>query len=293
MDADHDGLLSVYRLVRSFRASEAPHRPVPAFIRVSPRSNSEFHRHPISESRVNASIWNLKLIRKAGSGPLTEELVHAVNHSLPRVGSHFHDPGIHSNRVFRACFHAETAEYTDADVDIKCLRHFLDIRIRILFCDNVDAMRRAYRLAHHARDAARRSIQACGQTVARPQPTGQRPAFLGILNRDRFTLADLKAEPARDMPREIHEKVPRGQGKPAGDFSQVDSLNAIKRLLNHTIRRSGQLEGGRGTQHPFHSLADEIAVRTLLVGKIDQYLFALRFGKLLGVLFKKFGQAAV
>ncbi len=242
---------------------------------------------------MESEIRNLELIPNAGVGPLTEELVHPENHPLASVGSHFHDPRIHSNRVFGACFDAETAEYTDADIDIECLRHFLDIRIRILFCDDVDAMRRAYRFAHHAGDAARRSILAFGQTVARPQPASQRPPFLGIFDRDRFTLADPNAEPARNMPGTIHEKVPRRQGKPAGDLSQVDSLNAIERLLNHRIRRSGQLDGRRGTQHPFHSLANEIAVRALLVGKIDQYLFALRFGKLLGVLSEKFGQAAV
>ena len=47
-------------------------------------------------------------------------------------------------------------------------RHFFDVGIRILHGDDVDAMSRAYRFAHHARHATGSAILSFGQAMPRP-----------------------------------------------------------------------------------------------------------------------------
>jgi hypothetical protein len=72
--------------------------------------------------------------------------------------------------------------------------------------------------------------------MARPQPSCERPAFLGVLYGYRFPFADLQAKAAKHVAGKIHKKVPGRQNQAADDFNEVYLLDPIERFLDH--RRS-------------------------------------------------------
>src|SRR5581483_6438944 len=108
-----------------------------------------------------------------------------VDQALAAVRRELEDPGVHADRVLRAGLHAEAAEDALAEVDVEALRVLLDVGVRVLGRDDVDAVGRAHRLAHHARDAAGRAVVPPYQPVEAPEPRRQRASLLGPLVGDR------------------------------------------------------------------------------------------------------------
>jgi hypothetical protein len=139
-------------------------------------------------------------------------LIHSINHAFTRVGGKLKDPRVHAYRVFRACFDAKSAKNADTYVYIETPGHFFDIGIRILHRDYMDAVRGAYRFAHHACNAPGGAILSPGQSMTGPQSFRKRPAFFGIFDCDRLAFADLHPKTARNMAGKINKKVSRGQG---------------------------------------------------------------------------------
>src|SRR3972149_5146865 len=84
------------------------------------------------------------------------------------VGGELEDARVHADGVLRARLDAVAAEDALAEVDVEALGHLLDLGVRVLRGDDVDAVGRADRLAPHAGDAA-------GRAGLRPPETGEAP----------------------------------------------------------------------------------------------------------------------
>jgi len=124
-----------------------------------------------------------------------QKLVHPIDHALAGVGSQLYDAGIHSDRVLGTSFDTEAAKDADAEIDIKHLRHFFDVGVRMFGRHDVNAARRADRLAHHAGYAARGTIFPPGQAVSRSKSLGKGASLFRILVGNRFAL--VYSEPQR------------------------------------------------------------------------------------------------
>jgi hypothetical protein len=148
-------------------------------------------------------------------------LIHSINHAFTRVGGKLKDPRVHAYRVFRARFNAKSAKDADAYIDIETFGHFLDIGIRILHGDYMDAARGAYRFAHHAGNAAGRSVLAFGEAVTRPQPSSVGTPFFRIFDCNCVSLARLDPKSPYGVPREIHKKMPGRESQTSYDFAYV------------------------------------------------------------------------
>ena len=84
-----------------------------------------------------------------------QQLLEVKLHFFAGIRGDIEDLRVHTDRVLRAYFDAKTAVNAHAEVQVERGGHFLDVRVRMLFGHDVDAARRAYGLAHHARDTAR------------------------------------------------------------------------------------------------------------------------------------------
>ena len=107
-----------------------------------------------------------------------------VDHAPAAVGGELEDARVHADGVLGAGLHAEAAEHALAEVDVEALGHLLDLGIRVLAGHDVDAVRGAHRLAHHAGDAARRAVLPPHEAVQGPQPRRVGPPLVRVLDGD-------------------------------------------------------------------------------------------------------------
>ena len=125
------------------------------------------------EHFLNADVfcvdeWDEVLQKDPGLRVSDQELIHSIDHAFASICSQFHDSRIHSNRIFRTRFNAKSAKNTYSQVNIKNPGHLFNVRIRIFFCDYMNAARRTNRLTHHACHASRRSVLSFGKPMTSP-----------------------------------------------------------------------------------------------------------------------------
>ena len=144
-----------------------------------------------------------------------------VDHPLAAEGRELEDARVHADRVLGARLDAEPAEDALAEVDVEALGVLLDVRVRVLPRDDVDAVRRAHRLAHHAGHAPGRSVGAAHQPVEAPEPRRERPPLLRPLVGHRALLA-------ADPPAHVPEEVARGHAEPDEHLREVEALARVR-----------------------------------------------------------------
>lgn len=161
----------------------------------------------------------------------TQQRVAIEQHAVARVRGDFEHAGVHANRVFGTGFYAITAEHALAEIDIKLHRILLNLLLRPLARDDVDALRRAHGFAHHARDAARRAVFAFGETMQRAQPRPKKSPHFGILKRDRAFLITLHAQAGeREMP-QIVEEATHGEHQPVPNAREIRAFPKGERFI--------------------------------------------------------------
>ena len=131
---------------------------------------------------------------------------------------------VHSNRVLGTRFHAKPAVNALSKIDIEALGILLDIGIRVLSRRDVDAMRRAHRLAHHTRHASWRPIGALRQSVAGTKSWGSPAHLIRILDRHRCRHVTEEAKAVGDMQEEIPPEMLGGQEKTLGHRGKIHTL---------------------------------------------------------------------
>jgi len=97
-----------------------------------------------------------------------QEFIHIEFHLLPAIGGDVEDLRVHADGILRADLDAKTTVHAHAQVQVERRGHLLNVGIRMLFGDDVDAARRADGFAHHARNTARTSVFALGEAVTSP-----------------------------------------------------------------------------------------------------------------------------
>src|SRR5881296_523326 len=153
-----------------------------------------------------------------------------------------------------ARLHAEAAEDALAEVDVEAGRHLLDVRVRVLVGDDVDAPRRADRLAHHAGHAARRAILAAHEPVQRAQPRRERAPLLGILD-GHGAARVTPSERVREMLAHVGEEVMARQHEAGHHLAQVEALRGLHGRVPHAsstapVSTMFRIESGKSPSQP-------------------------------------------
>ena len=84
-----------------------------------------------------------------------KQLIEIIDHPLSAVRGKLQYARVHADSIFRAGFYAESAENAQAQIDVKAHRIFLNLRIGMLSCHDVDTAGRTNTLTHHTGHAAR------------------------------------------------------------------------------------------------------------------------------------------
>src|SRR5437899_12005036 len=102
----------------------------------------------------------------------------------------------HDDRFFRAGVDAKAAIDTAHHIDVEPCWIFLDLRIRVLACFDIDALGGTNRRAHVARNAFKTAIIAHSQNMRATKSFGIWPRFFGVVDRWYITLKKTGEQPA-------------------------------------------------------------------------------------------------
>jgi len=150
-----------------------------------------------------------------------QEAIHVIHHPFAGIGGNIHDLSVHTNGIFGTGLHAKTAVNAFAEINVKTLGAFLNIRIGILFGHNVDASGRTHRLAHHAGHTAGTAVLPLSKPMARPIAMGIASFDLRIHDRDGSDDMAEKPQAMQPMKREIPEEMPGGDENTLDDLGKV------------------------------------------------------------------------
>jgi len=146
---------------------------------------------------------------------------------------------VHTDRIDRTGFGAESAEATPEDVDVEPLGELLDVRIGRLAGGDVDAVAGANRLAEHASGAAHRAVLLDGEPVSSAPPAVDGPAHFGVLECLGGRILRSYPEGMQDVPPHIADKVE------VRDPDALQDLDPVNLLRDRYVMG----EGGDGFGH--------------------------------------------
>src|SRR5262249_20774745 len=158
-----------------------------------------------------------------GGGLEGEEGFLGIDHPTPAVGRELEDAGVHPDGVFGTRLDAVAAEHALTEVDVEAGRHLLDLGVRVLVGDDVNAARRANGLAHHARHAARRAVFSADESVQAAQARRQAAPLVRILDRDGAP-GVAAPERVRDVPAHVAEEVAPGEAESRQHLAEIEPL---------------------------------------------------------------------
>lgn len=98
------------------------------------------------------------------------QLVDVELHFVPRIGGYVKNTRVHSDRVFRAGFHAVPTENADSQINVESDRIFFDVWVWVLSGHNGDALSRTDRLTEHAPHTTRGIVFTKGKPMAASEP---------------------------------------------------------------------------------------------------------------------------